>query len=56
VALLASLGGDFTKIDLAWLNWQLKGDTTATGKGLLIGSSCPYCSHSAWEVKSQNIQ
>ena len=54
--LFSSHGGDFTKIDIAWLNWQLKGDTTATGKGLLIGSSCPYCSDSAWEVKSQNIQ
>ncbi len=54
--LFGSHGGDFTKIDIAWLNWQLKGDTTATGKGLLIGSSCPYCSDSAWEVKSQNIQ
>ena len=54
--LFSTHGGDFTKIDVAWLNWQLKGDTTATGKGLLIGSSCPYCSDSAWEVKSQNIQ
>ncbi|HXU61074.1 MAG TPA: hypothetical protein VN962_05190 [Polyangia bacterium] len=54
--LFSSHGGDFTKIDLAWLNWQLKGDLTATGKGLLIGSSCPYCSDSAWEVKSMNIQ
>ena len=54
--LFSSHGGDFTKIDLAWLNWQLKGDTTATGKGLLIGSGCPYCSDSAWEVKSQNVQ
>jgi hypothetical protein len=48
-------GGDFTKIDLAWLNWQLKGDETATGKGLLVGSSCAYCSNTAWEVKSNNL-
>jgi hypothetical protein len=48
-------GGDFTKIILAWLNWWLKGDETATGKGLLIGSDCPYCSDSAWEVKSANV-
>jgi dienelactone hydrolase len=54
--LFSSHGGDFTKIDLAWLNWQLKGDTTATGKGLLIGSGCTYCKDSAWEVKSMNIQ
>jgi hypothetical protein len=54
--LFSAHGGDFTKIDLGWLNWQLKGDVTAAGKGLLIGSSCPYCSDSAWEVKSQNVQ
>lgn len=48
-------GGDFTKINLAWLNWRLKGDEGATGKGVLVGSSCSYCSNSAWEVKSKNI-
>jgi len=48
-------GGDFTKIDLAWLNWQLRGDETATGKGLLVGTGCPYCKDSAWEVKSKNL-
>jgi hypothetical protein len=54
--LFSSRGGDFTKIDLAWLNWQLKSDTTATGKGVLVGASCSYCKDSAWEVKSMNIQ
>ena len=54
--LFSAHGGDFTKIDLAWLDWQLKGDVGATGKGLLIGSTCPYCSDSAWEMKSANIQ
>ena len=48
-------GGDFTKIDLAWFNWWLKGDETATGKGVLVGSACKYCSDSAWEVKSKNL-
>ena len=48
-------GGDFTKINLAWLNWRLKGDEGATGKGVLIGASCTYCTNSAWEVKSKNI-
>jgi dienelactone hydrolase len=54
--LFSSRGGDFTKIDLAWLNWQLKGDATATGKGVLVGASCTYCTNSAWEVKSMSIQ
>jgi hypothetical protein len=49
-------GGDFTKIILAWLNWQLKGDETATGKGLLLGKDCPYCRDSTWDVKSANIR
>ena len=53
--LFATRGGDFTKINIAWLNWWLKGDQTATGKGLLVGAGCPYCSNSAWEYKSMNV-
>ena len=48
-------GGDFTKINLAWLNWRLKADEGESGKGVLVGASCTYCSNSAWEVKSKNI-
>jgi len=48
-------GGDFTKINLAWLNWWLKGDEGATGKGVLVGSGCTYCTDSAWEVMSANM-
>jgi hypothetical protein len=47
--------GDFNSVNLAWLNWQLKGDQTATGKGALVGSSCKYCTDSTWEVKSKNL-
>ena len=53
--LFEARGGDFTKINLAWLNWWLKGDQTVTGKGLLVGAGCPYCSNTAWEYKSKNI-
>jgi len=53
--LFGARGGDFTRINLAWLNWWLKGDLTATGKGLLVGAGCPYCSDSAWEYKSMNV-
>ncbi len=48
-------GGDFTRINLAWLNWWLKGDETATGKALLVGPSCPYCGNGEWEVRSENL-
>jgi hypothetical protein len=53
--LFSARGGDFTKINLAWLNWWLKDDLTATGKGLLVGGGCPYCSNAAWEHKSMNV-
>ncbi|HEX2955280.1 MAG TPA: hypothetical protein VHO70_00520 [Chitinispirillaceae bacterium] len=50
-------GGDFTKIHLSWLNWWIKGDTTATtGKGVLVGSTCKYCTNSDWEIKTDNIK
>jgi hypothetical protein len=53
---LGSAKGDFNTVNLAWLNWQLKGDTGATGKALLIGTSCKYCTNSGWVFKSANIQ
>jgi hypothetical protein len=37
------------------LNWQLKGDTGATGKGYLVGSTCKICTDSGWTVKSANL-
>jgi hypothetical protein len=48
-------GGDFTAINLAWLNWWLKDDVSATGKGRLVGAGCPYCDDAAWEYRSANI-
>jgi hypothetical protein len=53
--LFSNRGGDFTKINLAWLNWWLKGDQGATGKGALVGAGCSYCSNNAWEVKSAHL-
>ena len=53
--LFSANGGAFTKIHLAWVNWWLKGDVGATGKGALVGSGCTWCSNSNWEVKSANL-
>jgi hypothetical protein len=53
--LFSANGGNFTKIHLAWINWWLKGDTGATGKGALVGPGCTYCTNSNWEVKSANL-
>jgi hypothetical protein len=48
--------GDFNRVNLAWLNWQLKGDTGMTGKGFLHGSTCSFCTNTGWVYKSANIQ
>lgn len=48
--------GDFNTVNLAWINWQLKGDTGATGKALLMGDSCKYCKASGWEFGVKNLQ
>ena len=53
--LASANGGDFTRLDVAWLNWWLKGDETATGKGFLVGDTCTLCKDSAWEKASKNI-
>jgi hypothetical protein len=47
--------GDFNLVNLAWLNWQLKGDEGETGKGFLYGATCKYCNASGWDYKSANI-
>jgi hypothetical protein len=47
--------GDFNLVNLAWLNWQLKGDEGATGKGYLNGSTCTICTNSGWVYKSANL-
>ncbi|AGP34158.1 hypothetical protein BE04_10315 [Sorangium cellulosum] len=53
--LWARNGGEFTQVNLAWLNWWLKGDETATGKGALVGASCRFCSDRSWQISSANL-
>jgi hypothetical protein len=52
---LGQARGDFNRVNLAWLNWQLKGDMGATGKGFLHGTTCQFCTDSGWDYKSANI-
>ena len=47
--------GDFNRVNLAWLNWQLKGDQAATGKGYLTGATCTICTDSGWDTESANV-
>ncbi len=51
----ADNGGSFAKVDLAWLDWWLKGDEGPNGKGLFLGAGCGLCSDSAWTIQSKNF-
>lgn len=48
--------GDFNLVNLAWLNWHLKGDEGETGKAFLIGPTCAFCDDPGWEFMSANIE
>jgi dienelactone hydrolase len=46
-------GGEFGKIAVAWLKWQLKGDQTA--KKMFVGSDCGLCKDTQWKYKKKNM-
>jgi len=47
-------GGEFAGIAVAWLNWQLKGDTRAAR--LFLGPDCGLCVNPHWVVRSKNLR
>jgi len=48
-------GGSFGPMAVAWLNWQLKGDKGATGKGYFVGNTCSVCKDSTWTVQTRSL-
>ncbi|WP_232234628.1 cellulose binding domain-containing protein [Actinoplanes sp. N902-109] len=45
-------GGEFGRVAVLWLKWQLLGDTTAGAA--FVGSDCGLC-HSQWQVQQKNL-
>jgi hypothetical protein len=45
-------GGEFGRVAVLYLNWRLKGDTTAGAN--FVGSDCGLC-HSQWQVQQKNL-
>ncbi len=45
-------GGEFGKVAVAWLKWQLKNDPAA--KKMLVGADCGFCTNSAWKIQVKN--
>ena len=49
-------GGPFGQVAVAWLKWQLQGDTSAKGKGYFVGDKCGLCTDSNWQVQSRSLK
>jgi hypothetical protein len=49
-------GGPFGQVAVAWLKWQLQGDTSAKGKGYFVGDKCTLCTDSNWQVQSRSLK
>jgi hypothetical protein len=48
-------GGFFGQVAVAWLKWQLQGDTSAKGKGYFVGEKCTLCTDSDWQAQSRSL-
>jgi hypothetical protein len=48
-------GGAYGVAALAWLKWQLQGDTSAKGRGFFTGDNCVVCKDEKWTVKSRAL-
>jgi hypothetical protein len=50
-------GGESARVAIAWLNWQLYGETSRNAKGQFVGTDCGLCKNSQWtEVTSKMLQ
>lgn len=49
-------GGPFGVVAVAWLKWQLQGDTSAAGRGYFAGADCGICKDSSWRVDSRALR
>ncbi len=48
-------GGPFGVVAVAWLKWQLLGDTSAAGRGYFAGADCGICKDASWQVDSRAL-
>lgn len=49
-------GGPYGTVAVAWLKWQLLGDTSAAGRGFFVGDSCKICKDANWQTASRALK
>jgi hypothetical protein len=48
-------GGEFGRVGVAWLKWQLLGATGPGGAGMFVGDTCGLC-NTEWTIKKKNME
>jgi dienelactone hydrolase len=48
-------GGAYGVAAVAWLKWQLQGDTSAKGRGFFTGNNCVVCKDPNWVIQSRAL-
>lgn len=48
-------GGEFSRVGVAWLKWQLMGETGPDGAGMFVGNNCGLC-NTDWTIKKKNME
>lgn len=48
-------GGEFARVTTAWLNWLLKDDESASGRGMFFGPNCGIC-NTNWTIEHKGFQ
>jgi hypothetical protein len=46
-------GGEFAKVAVQWLDWQLQGNARAART--FVGAKCELCRDSRWTVRQKNL-
>jgi dienelactone hydrolase len=49
-------GGPFGVVAVAWLKWQLMGDTSSAGRAYFVGDDCGICRDAAWQAAARSLR
>jgi hypothetical protein len=49
-------GGPFGVVTVAWLKWQLMGDTSSAGRGYFVGDDCGICQDATWQIAARGLR
>jgi len=49
-------GGEFARVGIGWLKWQLYGDESESGGKMFVGKDCELCKDSKWTVEKKMME